>query len=287
MMPVALLLVALLGLPQRAAADEPCSSPDECDGVLPKVSLLQLKRQVRPRGESRPKTRPSATALFNWWEPRDQGDHPEIPRACLEPHDADFNRSIREVTAEHPGVDPWCYYGWRGIWASACATARIKRSFTYFVETIGYPLSISSREPLRTFRYNGGAFTSRNHAFPYDDLYCHGNGWLSGQRLQAPDLSDFEANRRLAEEECRRLSGRFPVSQLSIGDMERRTVREIGLLQEMLGGRGSGPASVDMQRHAAVKCSLGGVGCDLSYCLRFQLLPNGTICHSPNECAGL
>lgn len=280
--------------PLAAAAPEACGAADEPgEEELLHVSLLQrgrpaLQRKRRPRG-----------GLFGFlMQPEGNASGPTpgqgvaragglelvSPPECQEDHASDVFRPVREVLAEHRGVDGFCYFGFRGFWSWACAVAHRRQDYTPFPAVAKYSASITGS--LQTVHYDGGTFRSENHVFLYQDLYCHANGWLQGQGLPHGLMGNYTAWSELAAAECRQLDGRFPESQMSVIDMDTRMEAEMQALQDAMDRGTEVPTTLDMRRHAAVKCAMGGLGCDMAYCNALCLRSDGTIGRTSSQCEG-
>jgi len=297
-LPRASLLAAFLlaSLAPAAATAEACeAAAEQGEAELLHVSLLQLGRpdlrlRLRPAEAKAPRRGLFGFALQAAGNASaevagaDAGDLPAVPQECTVPHRSDLARPVREVLAEHPGADGFCYFGFLGSWASMCAVAHQQREYPLFTAAIDYAALVNGS--LQTVRYDGGTFYSENHVFLYDDLYCHANRWLQGQGLPHGLMSNYTAWSELAAEECRRLDGRFPEYQMSIADMATRSQDEIQALQDAVDHGTMAPTMLDMQRHAAVKCAMGSLGCDLAYCNRWCLRGDGTIGRTSTECEG-
>jgi len=204
---------------------------------------------------------------------------------CQDGHSADEAKPLPQVAFEWPGEDLWCHFGYLGPWVSLCARAHRERNYAVFANGLNYSAHLPRNGTMVTVRYDGGTFLSQNNIFLYDDFYCHANRWLRGQGLPLALRENYTAWAAFASaRQCADLRGRFPLEDLSITDLLRRTGREMKMLEANVRGSGSAPTVLDMQRHAAVKCALGDIGCDMAYCQNWCLRDDGTIGRDEFEC---
>jgi len=182
----------------------------------------------------------------------------DIPPNCRTIHADVVNKPFNTLSA---GGDPWCQIGFMAPCNAECAATHVKRDYFHYVATVGYPREYTTK---RLISYDGGSFYTTNHIFPYDDLYCHANRWDS---LNPSVSASYDLWHQKAAMECAKLSQEFPTLHTwTAQELSQTTKAEIQMLKMHMDGKGAAPTSFMMRRHAAFKCGLGDVGCDMAYC---------------------
>jgi len=229
-----------------------------------------------------------------------QRDHHFAPSGCGEhtTSESDQTRPIPEVLAEHPGVGGHCYFAGSNEWFGECGESLKRQDISKFglwargsgSSAVSYLKDIShdrNHPDLRTINYWGGTIKTSNFDYPWDDLYCHGNGWL---QLARDKVSNFTSWSSTARTMCSELLNEFPASDRTMREMFDRSGAEGDTANfpgndAILDGSYV-PTRENMRRHAAWKCALDpdGVACDMAYCaVNFCTLDGGYIGHT-TEC---
>jgi len=207
---------------------------------------------------------------------------------------------IPKVLSSHPGIGGHCYFGSVDPWFAECGRELKTHDFSNFgmwARNSGDPavsyLENISHDPhnpnLATISYAGNTIKTNNVAYPWDDVYCHSNGFLKLPRDQVSNYTFWGA---AARQKCSDLLEEFPAMDRTMAEMTARSGME-GDMPNFAGNQGilDGThvlSAQNMRRHAAWKCALDpeGVGCDMAYCaVNFCELQGGYIGHT-TECDG-
>mmetsp|Transcript_28761 Transcript_28761/g.67020 ORF Transcript_28761/g.67020 Transcript_28761/m.67020 type:complete len:354 (-) Transcript_28761:122-1183(-) len=235
-------------------------------------------------------------------EPFCTGNDPDLQQVqlaedCRENHFEDWYRPIPEVAKDHPGTSMYCYlgtYSYANVkgasWCVGGAEVSLRSNSFVVTQTTGRFLSNEGQRHY--IHYDGGNISTTNHLFGtlYDDTYCHANGWFQNQDVPYELIFNGTALAEVSAKQCKELLALFPESDLSLpymsylqqGETEALRHHAMGLAQKA-------PSKLDMQRHAAVKCALGGVATEIAYCLDNGCMqPDGYIgrasmCASPDD----
>jgi len=130
----------------------------------------------------------------------------------------DLKRPIREVMAEHPGIDGFCYFDQAEAWispmpdapdylqmgADGASAMRNNAMAGTCPKAMKYP---TGKGPLVTVTFDAGTLSTHLDCpyYVYDDLYFYSLGWLKGQRLDGSLMSNATAWEALARKECDRI----------------------------------------------------------------------------------
>lgn len=122
---------------------------------------------------------------------------------------------------------------------------------------------------------------TNNDEYIYDDFYCHANKWmdLPSHLVENPVMWEH-----LASHECERLTRLFP-EHLNFTMSGPSTdipwsLQEDFLWNNFFNGWWGPPSRRAAQQHAALKCALGSIAVDMSFCaLNFCTFANNTIGH--------
>mmetsp|Transcript_62254 Transcript_62254/g.133890 ORF Transcript_62254/g.133890 Transcript_62254/m.133890 type:complete len:332 (-) Transcript_62254:24-1019(-) len=305
--PVRLLLLALSATcaPVATVGGLSCGPTDLAsrDEPYEAVSLLQAKLQLRASPQRAPSWRAAGHTAAAELASSERGsgeaavarDRAKVPGRpeCMVPHDSDVNRSISQVLSEHPGTDGACYYGWLATGLYECAMTHARQDYRYMAGTMSYGANASVWEKISgtwwNATYDGGTFRSQNYYYPFDDLHCHANGFLNGQRLPAQALGSYTAWAELARQECDDLHKLFSWEDYTILDMGVWLAEASAKLMAAATGTEPRPSVWEMRRYASMKCALGALDCDMAFCVANGcLLDDGYIGRSASghpECA--
>jgi len=239
------------------------------------------------------------------------GSGPHVRGQCGQFKPSDLVRPIREVLAEHPGVNGFCYFAGAEAWisqqapepdyvqSSKAAVLGMRNNVAMpGTCTMSYP---EGQGPLKTAHFEGGTVSSHIDCnyYEYDDLYFYSLGWLKNQRLDGSLMSNATAWEALAREECDRLQEMFHFRDEEItmqkhgqrGDnmviLAKSQVAFSGkcqIIMKMPPSRTCDPiTSREFASHAYGKCLLGGAAGDaaeMAYAYsRACLLPGNIIGH--------
>lgn len=201
---------------------------------------------------------------------------PPSPDACIEQRtQADFDAPVvQALKQKQANMDGYCYFGSMGEWAHRCAVATHQQSFFQFAadmepayeqESATNALLHRKAGPMNvTYGEGARALQTFLFAFPYDDVYCDANEWTKLPRAQVGNFTFWQS---LAESECTALLRDYPdIQGWSMAKYASQTTHENELIRATHKKQGSGPRIEDMRRHAALKCLLGGLGCDMANC---------------------
>jgi hypothetical protein len=210
-----------------------------------------------------------ALATSRTYTSRGMSFAPPAGQNCDEPHPADTYRPIRQVLAEHPGLDGNCYYHWYANYLgdSPDYADMAKGTMWQFSQNVG-------SGPIATYYMpNGEVFHSHQDNiwgnYRYDDMMCQQMGWLKGQRLDKhmDKLKDREAWLKVSEEECARLPKMIEggiddnSTVYSIGymaDDNQRICIAADCLMQPLDAQCTKATIHDWVTHLYPKCLLGG-----------------------------
>lgn len=207
-----------------------------------------------------------------------------VPRYCRRQNTQDEGRPVPEVLKEHPEKLGYCHFGYVNDNLAVCAANMMSRHYDFDAKDY-FGFHINNELPRHDVNYDGGHFTTtmnweNNKESIFDDLYCHANGWLMNQGLPVQEIKHTTVWEGLAELECEKIQKQdFHEQELTIASMKYLQVRETSALAwHEAGATVPMPTKRDMQRHAAVKCALGGVACDMAACSKLGCLqPDGFI----------
>jgi hypothetical protein len=174
---------------------------------------------------------------------------------------------MSEVLSRHPGEDGWCVFSGAGTWANTCAWARGSNDFRRLVVQYGSDtvMGMPSEMPPNGISYD--SFHSDYEYLALDDSYCLENGWLDQSRFRYTDVYDSARMNDISEEECALLEQEFP-------DLNEKSFDFYGREGNTIGNHTS------MRLHAAWKCAMGGLQCDIANCIyTYCLLDDGFIGH--------
>lgn len=226
---------------------------------------------------------------------------------CRQPlPEEDLARPFREVLAEHPGVTGWCHYGGEGAWVSSCAASMEVGSYVPLAVQYGAITMLGVDEereeamehgigPPHVIGYQGENFFTDYNYLAYDSLYCLDNGWLNQTRYRLEDVYDFDRMNELSQSNCNDLLSEFPdLHEYSMQEhygfsseesivMNREQILPFGMRLHR------GPTLMENRRHAAWKCAMGGLGCDIanciySYCTLDEPVGHGTFIGHGRQC---
>lgn len=207
------------------------------------------------------------------------------PERCHQPlPEGDDTRPFEDVLAENPNVTGWCHYGSMGGWLSTCGAALEAESYVgvavqYGANTVHGSLDENELAeeygvgaPHNVLGYQGDRFFTDYRYLAWDSLYCLDNGFLDQSRYSIEAVHDFARMTEMAQEFCDEVLEEFP-------DMWRYTMSDLmqhaGINQNILADEANlpfglrtlqRPSAWNNRRHAAWKCVLGGLGCDISNC---------------------
>jgi len=205
--------------------------------------------------------------------------HSTAPTECLQPPPPDdLYRDIVDVLDEHSGIDGSCYFGFADVSFSQCAVAHEHRDYHEYVANLGYSDFLNPNGSIMRVKYDGGTFNTRNNIFVFDDMYCHAMGFL---QIGQVALTNYSLWSSLAQDKCRKLGQQFSNFEgMSFVEMARRMVHLSAALTDHIAGHGPAPTVQDIQKHAAYKCALGSIGCDMAHCSQnFCMLEDDYIGH--------
>lgn len=219
-------------------------------------------------------------AIYGPWDEETVGS-PE----CRQPVSReDVSRPFEDVLAEHPGVNGWCHYGGLGSWISTCAAAMEARSYVALAVQYGAISVLGANGeneeaeewdigPPHVLGYQGENFFTDYNYLAYDSQYCLDNGWLNQTRYRLEDVHDFDRMTELEQSYCNELLEEFPelhgysmADHLDFAGVEQTTMDHEGRLPFGLRSQKS-PTPFENRRHAAWKCAMGGLGCDITNCI--------------------
>lgn len=222
-------------------------------------------------------------------------------KPCSTSHVGDIFTPVHQVLAAHPGVDGWCHFGFLGDWMRECGVARQKGDYAYYGKLMAagnikenQKAKSAQGSALLKIQYEGGTIFTDNYQNPHDDVYCHANGWLQGQGNSVDMESNYTQWAALARKQCDDLEREIPESAgLSMGSFLGNT-----LFKEMPAVFGSavksrwglpkkpseGATLRDLRKHAAFKCTVGDVGCDMAFCLHNGCLRDGNVVRHGEDC---
>lgn len=171
---------------------------------------------------------------------------------CLA-YNVDYSKPISQVLDEHPGVDGWCLFGGAGTWVTTCARARLAQDYRFLVVQYGSDTVMGQpdHEPAE-FRYPN--FVGDFEYLALDDSYCLENGWLDTPFLNNLDVYNATRMTELSDQECSILRQEFP-------DLDQLAFPFFLAEGNYIGNHTS------MRLHAAWKCALGGLQCDIANCM--------------------
>lgn len=268
---VASIFVLLVALFLRTGDHETYHTDDDSNSLLQVGSMFQEQQQqdidLNPILE-----RAKSAIAAGGVDLANQGHRGECGGPGI--HLKDFTRPIREVLAEHPGIDGWCYFGWLGDWARKCAVARQKHDYSYFAEFFDkYTDSIKNGNGLPVeIVYEGGKFITRDHNHPLDDALCDANGYWDYPADKV--LHDFDYLTQVSKTHCQKLQAEVPnYHNISMADFFEEEFGDDKKFANVENGFGDAGVlklvlKPNMLLHEAVKCLLGGAECDIAFCAR-------------------
>lgn len=205
---------------------------------------------------------------------------------CMIPRWSDFNRSIREVQAEHPDEDLCCYFGYHGDWLQWPPITKAIHTFT-----ITDPLAGRVDPPWGKAHFSDGTEVIMHIAaegyIDNDDLYCFGLGWLRNQGLNESLITDWDAWSEVTRQECKKLDEKYAFTDSELTMRVHcngwgRTMWRCGCSGGFRGHNCSRVTKREIALHAYHKCIMGvhAAGGEIAYCIhRGCLLPNNRIGH--------
>lgn len=201
-----------------------------------------------------------------------------VPPQCKQNNSQDEGAPVPTVMSRHRDTLGFCHFGYLNDNLGVCAANMLGGHYNFKAQDyFGY--HVRNDLPKRDVTYDGGHFKTTmnwetNKESIFDDLYCHANGWLMNQRLPAAEIEDAKVWEGLATLECEKIAAQgFSPQELTIASMKFLQTQQTRALAAQEGGASAPmPTRRDMQRHAAVKCALGGVGCDMAACMKLGCL---------------
>mmetsp|Transcript_39016 Transcript_39016/g.112654 ORF Transcript_39016/g.112654 Transcript_39016/m.112654 type:complete len:240 (+) Transcript_39016:120-839(+) len=165
-------------------------------------------------------------------------------------------RPIPQVLAETPGINGFCYYSQFGAsWLSGVPQILKSRDTTALLAGAEgqdhQPLGM-----LATLGYDDVVLTT--HLQPsysgdsYDIPYCHGLGWLRGQRLNISLAADFNTWEALSASECERLRQQQAFTQRELTFEYHKNNRDL--------------TARDFRAHVYAKCLMGSIVTEMAWC---------------------
>lgn len=207
------------------------------------------------------------------------------------PAPEELSRPIAQVMREHSDKDGYCYFGLNPL-MSFCYVSRKWKSMRDYQKICDYTIRIRSEDPVRTIKYDGGTIRTRNHVFPYDDMYCHANGFFD---LPRSKITDFDWWETTSINKCDALEKEFGqdfgnYSWVDLKDITDGEAHRLDVAFDNLPNRMQDfPTAREMRLHAAAKCALArkGLSCDMAYCAGFGcMLDDGYVGHG-DECPAM
>ena len=206
-------------------------------------------------------------------------------------------RPVEDVVAES-GEDGFCALGSLGEDVRLCAASREERNVSGFVEYFkGMFKSVLDTPQPTPFTFilpNGGRLVTRDHSYPYDDVFC-----LVNEFYQIPRhllVSNFSFLEEVSEKSCKDVETVVPnYHNLSINDLNDGTRSNNKMLAQMEHSK-SGIAYLDQSviqaayKQLAVNCLMRGGGrgavCNVANCAaRGCMRPDGVMLYSSRgEC---
>jgi len=200
-----------------------------------------------------------------------------VDKNCLQSHNDDKTRPMRQVLHEHGEKDGFCHFKFHTHCSMA---ARAKDYAAYAVAAAPKALA----EYAWKIGYNARNFTSLPGVYAYDALMCYESGFL-----ELPDKiwEDFAGLNSRAANYCNKLRDKVPgLENMTHSDMCSRNKVENQILTaersyDYAHRKFKMPTQQGIKRHMAWKCDLNppyGAACDMAYCrYNFCVLPDGRV----------
>mmetsp|Transcript_27760 Transcript_27760/g.64733 ORF Transcript_27760/g.64733 Transcript_27760/m.64733 type:complete len:300 (+) Transcript_27760:57-956(+) len=218
---------------------------------------------------------------------------------CNEQHSDDLYRPIRQVLAEHPGVEGNCWFHFYASYLD-----RPQSHAQMFKETVEtYTVNAGKGKEATLHLSNGEDLITHLDGnwglYPYDDAMCYMMGWLKGQRLDehVMDLLDEAKWREVTTAECSRLpqmvEGGLDENsrEMTIGFMEDDNAR-MCQVSECLAKPRDDPCTKatlkDYVYHLYPKClldeQLSGASGQVAWCYARACVTEGNVIKHGMEC---
>lgn len=197
---------------------------------------------------------------------------------------------VGKALAGHPNISGWCYFSRAGDWARLCQEANENQDYSrYGLGLRGKYIAdlAAGGEDHLVLSVNcpWGSLRTNNDVYLYDDYYCAALGYMDLPWRKAYNWTEWD---QLAKKECDKLTKIHPdymdfnmygPNKLEKWEDDEQRLWEHAYFHEEC------PAQKLAQRHAAYKCALGGIGCDMAFCaMNFCRDETGKVRHG-NQCS--
>ena len=206
------------------------------------------------------------------------------------------SRPIEDVVAESGG-DGFCTFASLGPSVGLCAASRREKNINkpflkYYRKFLKNILDNPQATPFTYSLPDGKQIVTRDHTYPWDDVYCFANGFYDLPRHLL--VSNFSFLEEASEKACQETKKMFPNYHTFTADDLNNSLpkmdKMLAQMQSLSSGRVDSSVIRDAREHFAIKCLMRGEGgraiCDLAFCAaRGCLRPDGLMLYSSrHEC---